>query len=57
MDQHVLKVRNIDLINIEYLWRFVSCGAMVLAPMGSVALTLSLLLFIQEMYIPVTTSQ
>ena len=27
---HVLKVRNTDLINVPYLWRFITCGAMVL---------------------------
>ena len=27
---HVLKVRNMDLINVRYLWRFITHGAMVL---------------------------
>ena len=27
---HVLKVRNSDLINVRYLWRFISRGAMIL---------------------------
>ncbi len=27
---HVLKVRNMDLINVRYLWRFITRGAMVL---------------------------
>jgi hypothetical protein len=31
---HVLKVRNNDLIKVEYLWRSVTCGAMVLCANG-----------------------
>jgi hypothetical protein len=27
---HVLKVRNMDLINVRYLWRFITRGAMIL---------------------------
>jgi hypothetical protein len=31
---HVLKVRDTNLINVEYLWRFVTRGAMILCANG-----------------------
>jgi hypothetical protein len=31
---HVLKVRNTDLINVKYLWRFVTRGAMIVCANG-----------------------